>query len=183
MKSQSYERLWPPLLKLKFGNGWLTSNCCSSCCKKINSGFQFQFQFQGFEFQFHFQFHQFQFQFQFRNWNWAAIPIPELNAPNPGSCGSVASIPHGVWRLPEVFRIGSCCQFAATLYLAVSIPPKKVVIRVMIYTLSSRHEGLGSVWYKTKFGCRNFGYQLWCLFCNISNVFKNMFNVGLIIMW
>ena len=34
MKSQSYERLWPPLLKLKFGNGWLTSNCCSSSCKK-----------------------------------------------------------------------------------------------------------------------------------------------------
>ena len=83
MKSQSYERLWPPLLKLKFGNGWLTSNCCSSCCKKINSGFQFQFQFQGFEFQFHFQFHQFQFQFQFRNSNWAAIPIPELNCPQP----------------------------------------------------------------------------------------------------
>ena len=34
MKNQSYERLWPPLLKLKFGNGWLTSNCCSSSCKK-----------------------------------------------------------------------------------------------------------------------------------------------------
>ena len=25
MRSQSYERLWPPLLKLKFGNGWFTS--------------------------------------------------------------------------------------------------------------------------------------------------------------
>ena len=36
---------------------------------------------------------------------------------------------------------------------------------------------------KTKFGSQNFGYQLWCLFCNISNVLKNMFNVGLIIMW
>ena len=34
MKRQSHERLWPPLLKLKFGNGWLTSNCCSSSCKK-----------------------------------------------------------------------------------------------------------------------------------------------------
>ena len=40
MRSQSHERLWPPLLKLKFGNGWLTSNCCSSHCKKkFNSGF------------------------------------------------------------------------------------------------------------------------------------------------
>ena len=25
MRSQSHQRLWPPLLKLKFGNGWLTS--------------------------------------------------------------------------------------------------------------------------------------------------------------
>ena len=79
VKSQG--RLWPPLLKLKFGNGWWTSNCGCSSCKKFNSGFQFQFQFQGF------QFHQFQFQFQFQfrnwNWNWAAIPIPELNWPQP----------------------------------------------------------------------------------------------------
>ena len=87
MRSQPHEGLWPPLLKLKFGNGWLTSNCCGSSCKKFNSGFQFQFQFQfqGFQFPFHFQFHQFQFQFQFQfrnwNWNWAAIPIPELNWP------------------------------------------------------------------------------------------------------
>ena len=82
MKSQSYEKLWPPL---NFRNGWLTSNCCSGSCKTFNSGFQFQFQFQGFQFQFHFQFHQFQVQFQFRNWNWnwAAIPIPELNWPQP----------------------------------------------------------------------------------------------------
>ena len=58
------------LLKLKFANGWLTSKCCGSSGKKIDSGFQFQFQFQGFQFQFHFQFHQFQFQFQFWNWNW-----------------------------------------------------------------------------------------------------------------
>ena len=92
MKSQSHERLWPPLLKLKFGNGWLTSNCCGSSSKKFNSSFQFQFQFQfqGFQFQFHFQFHQFQFQFQFQfrnwNWNWAAIPIPELNWPQPCVC-------------------------------------------------------------------------------------------------
>ena len=60
---------------------------CGSSCKKLNSGFQFQFQFQfqGFQFQFHFQFHPFQFQFQFRNWNWNwyAIPIPELNWPQP----------------------------------------------------------------------------------------------------
>ena len=86
MRSKSHERLWPPLLKLKFGNIW-TSKCCGSSCKKFNSGFQFQFQFQRFQFQFHFQFHQFQFQFQFQfrnwNWNWAAIPIPELNWPQP----------------------------------------------------------------------------------------------------
>ena len=56
MRSQSHERPWPHLLKLKFGNGWLTSKCCISSCKKFNSGFQFQ----GFQFQFHFQFHQFQ---------------------------------------------------------------------------------------------------------------------------
>ena len=37
-----------------------------------------------------------------------------------------------------------------------------------------------AVWYKTEFGSQNFGYQL---FCNMSNVFENMFNVGLIIMW
>ena len=36
-----------------------------------------------------------------------------------------------------------------------------------------------SVWYKTKFGSQNFGYQLWCLICNICEVFKNMFNMGL----
>ena len=85
MRSQSHERSWPPVLKLKFGNGWLTSKCCGSSCKKFISGFQFQFQFQGFQFQFHFQFHQFQFQFQFRNWNWnwPTIPIPELNWPQP----------------------------------------------------------------------------------------------------
>ena len=89
MRSKSHERFWPPLLKLKFGNGWLTSKCCGSSCKKFNSGFQFQFQFQfqTFQFQFHFQFLQFQFQFQFHfrnwNWNWAAIPIPELNWPQP----------------------------------------------------------------------------------------------------
>ena len=40
-----------------------------------------------------------------------------------------------------------------------------------------------AVWYKTKFGSQNCAYQLWCLFCNICNVFKNMFNVPLIIMW
>ena len=79
MRSQSTERLWP-LLKLKFGKCWLTSKCCGSSCKKINSGFQFQFQ--SLQFQFHFQF-QFQFQFQNWNWNWAAIPIPELNWPQP----------------------------------------------------------------------------------------------------
>ena len=78
MMSQSHGRLWP-LLKLNFGNCWLTSKCCGSSCKKINSGFQFQFQI--FQLQFRFQVHQFQFQFQFWNWNWnwAAIPIQELN--------------------------------------------------------------------------------------------------------
>ena len=50
MRSQSHERLWPALLKLKFGNSWLTSNCCGNSCKKFNSSFQFQFQFQGFQF-------------------------------------------------------------------------------------------------------------------------------------
>ena len=40
-----------------------------------------------------------------------------------------------------------------------------------------------TVWYKTKFGSQNFGYQLGCLFCNISNVLKNMFSVGLITVW
>ena len=40
-----------------------------------------------------------------------------------------------------------------------------------------------TVWYKTKVGSQNFGYQLWCLFCNICNVFKSMFNVPLIITW
>ena len=43
--------------------------------------------------------------------------------------------------------------------------------------------GLLAVWYKTKFGSQNFGYQIWWLFCNTCNVFKNMFNMSLIIMW
>ena len=78
MRSQSHERLWPPLLKLKSGNGWWTSNCCDSSCKKFNSGFQFQFQFQGFQFQFHFNSTNsnsnsrigigIELQLQFRNW-------------------------------------------------------------------------------------------------------------------
>ena len=72
-RSQSHGRLWP-LFKLKFGNCWLTSKCCGSSCKKIDSGFQFQFQ--SLQFQFHFQ-------FQNWNWNWASIPIPELNWPQP----------------------------------------------------------------------------------------------------
>ena len=72
MRSQSQRRLWPPLLTLKFGNGWM---CCGSSRKKFNSCFQFQFQV------FHFQFHKFQFQFQ--NWNWPAIPNRKLNWPQP----------------------------------------------------------------------------------------------------
>ena len=40
MRSQSRGRLWP-LIKLKFGNCWLTSKCS---CKEFNSSFQFQFQ-------------------------------------------------------------------------------------------------------------------------------------------
>ena len=101
MRSQSHERLWSPLIKLKFGNGWLTSKCCGSNWKKFNSGFQFQFQFQFqvFQFQFHFQFHQFQFQFQFQfrnwNWNWAAIPIPELNWPQPWLWDSIHCVYNG----------------------------------------------------------------------------------------
>ena len=39
MRSKSHEGLWPPLLKLKYGNSWLTSKCCGSSCKKI----QFRF--------------------------------------------------------------------------------------------------------------------------------------------
>ena len=30
-----------------------------------------------------------------------------------------------------------------------------------------------TVWYKTKFGSRNFDYQIWCLFGYIYNVFQN----------
>ena len=30
---------------------------------------------------------------------------------------------------------------------------------------------------------QNIGYQIWWLFCNTCNVFKNMFNMSLIIMW
>ena len=41
MRSQSHERLWPPLLKLKFGNGWLTCKCCGSSCKKKKIQFRF----------------------------------------------------------------------------------------------------------------------------------------------
>ena len=106
MKIWSHWRLWP-LLKLKFANGWLTSDCCGSSCKKFNSSFQFQFQFQGFQFQFHFQFHQFQFQFQNWNWNWAAIPIPELNWPQlcPYVCIAVSN---EVPEHPVVSPVSGC---------------------------------------------------------------------------
>ena len=40
-----------------------------------------------------------------------------------------------------------------------------------------------TVWYKTRFGSQIFGYQIWCLFCYIYNVFENMFNMSLMIMW
>ena len=68
---RSHGRLWP-LLKLKFGNCWLTSKCRGSSCKKINSGFQFQFQ------SFQFQFQSFQFQFHFNSTNFNSNSIPEL---------------------------------------------------------------------------------------------------------
>ena len=117
MRSQSHERLWPPLLKLKFGNGWLTSYCCGNSCKKFNSSFQFQFQFQGFQFQFHFQFHQFQFQFQFQflnwNWNWASIPIPELNWPQPWSKSTIFEpCDLAIWRMTlKNYRAPLLCYF------------------------------------------------------------------------
>ena len=84
-RSQSHGRLWP-LLKLKFGNCWLTSKCCGSSCKKFNTGFQFQFQ--SLQFQFHFQFRQFQFQFQFRNWI----------DPNAATC------PHNTTHIPSCYN-------------------------------------------------------------------------------
>ena len=34
---------------------------------------------------------------------------------------------------------------------------------------------------KPRFGSQNFGYQFWCLLCNICNVFKNVFNVDFIV--
>ena len=95
-RSQSHERLWT-LLKLKFWNGWLTSKCCGSSGKKFNSGFQFQFQFQGFEFH--------QFQFRNWNWNWAAIPIPELNWPQPCSPLLEVHNHHITTREPWVARL------------------------------------------------------------------------------
>ena len=39
MRSQSHERSWPHLLKLKFGNGWLISKCCCTSCQKIQFWF------------------------------------------------------------------------------------------------------------------------------------------------
>ena len=39
-----------------------------------------------------------------------------------------------------------------------------------------------SVWNKNKVGSQNFGHQNWCLICNTCNVFKIMFDMGLI-MW
>ena len=38
-----------------------------------------------------------------------------------------------------------------------------------------------AVWYKTKFGSQILATNFWCLLCNICNVFKNVFNVGLMI--
>ena len=103
MRSHSHERLWPPLLKLV--------SAVVAVAKKINSGFQFQFQFQfqGFQFQFHFQFHQFQFQFQFqfRNWNWAAIPIPELNWPQP--CSQWPTLLPSIPVAMDLANCNQCC--------------------------------------------------------------------------
>ena len=46
-----------------------------------------------------------------------------------------------------------------------------------------REAATWAVWYKTKFGSQNFGYQIWCLFCYIYNVLKNMFNMSQMMMW
>ena len=89
MRSQSHGRLWP-LLKLKFGNCWLTSKCGGSSCKTLNSGSQFQFQ--SLQLQFHFQFHQFQFQLELScNSNSGieltpTLPLAHWNTPHIPSC-------------------------------------------------------------------------------------------------
>ena len=70
MRSQSHERLWPPLLKLKFGNDWLIKlvNAALAVAKNsipvFNSNSRDSTPVPFWIFHFH------QFQFQFWNWNW-----------------------------------------------------------------------------------------------------------------
>ena len=76
MKSQSHGRLWPPLLKLKYGNGLLTNNCCGSSCKTFNSNsnsrvFNSNFIFNSTNFNSNSNSNSgigIELQFQFRNW-------------------------------------------------------------------------------------------------------------------
>ena len=80
MKSQSHERLWTPLLKQKFGNGWLTSNCCSSCCKKYQLRFSIPIPIPGFSIPIPFSIPP------------ISIPIPELELALELSCNSNSGI-------------------------------------------------------------------------------------------
>ena len=74
----------------------------------------------------------------------------------------------------------TACKMATILSKGRLVHLNYMMLHSFILTLGNNQS---AVWYKTKFGSQNFGYQLWCLFCNISNVLKNMFNVGLILMW
>ena len=78
MRNKSHERLWPPLLKLKFGNSWLTSQCCGSSCKNSIPVFNSNSNSRGFNSNSIFNSTNFnsnsgigigiELQFQFRNW-------------------------------------------------------------------------------------------------------------------
>ena len=118
---------------------WLTAVAVA----KTGFQFQFHFQFQGFQFQFHFQFLQFQFQFQFQfrnwNWNWPAIPIPELNWPQPWCyCCIVMSCP---WLLRICLKRGFGNHWKQPIYefnwIVISIELIKTANRMAkIITLS-----------------------------------------------
>ena len=82
------------------------------------------------------------------------------------------------------------CACVRGIYQLLVDSPRKgpIILKALSSDFSIGYGSLESyrplaVWYKTKFGSQNFGYQLLCLFLNICNVFKNMFNLGLMKMW
>ena len=103
---------------------------------------------------------------------------------------------HHLWIRQSVLNVDNVIVIAALLYNNLAMtspywcPPSRLCLLHDDSPQSKQwpdkihwSQVHSAVWYKTKFGSQNFGYQIWWLFCNTCNVLKNMFNMSLIIMW